>query len=659
MATYQQLKQQTLNLFQISQSIAQSQYQPETCQTLEAAEKRLIEEKLFVVVGGEFKQGKSNLLNAFLNETNLFPVDVDITTNLVTTITYGAVEKITVILADETTGEKVSKQISREEIPDYVTEKRNQKNAKKAQMLIIESPNPQLKEGLVLVDTPGVGGLNVEHTALTYAFIPNADAVLFVSDALAPLSQKELDFVTDRIVPHCENLIFVVTKIDAVKNAQDIVASNRQKIADVLGISPNLVTIIPVSSKNKLDYLQSKDQEDLTDSNFTTLESKIWQFISQQRGRILLLNALGQISKSFSPIQVPLEAELSACQRDNQAQLNILKGKIQDTAKQMQNLLSGNIDWLKGLQRGFEDIRDEIDHEFQTGFNKINSNFDKYLQDEKLLANPTEIAALLEVDIDGLMSIISKHISEKATNLHSQTISSTGLDINPFQINNLNYQTGMVEDMAPIQKADIVDKTLSVGRGLLYGGAPGSTLGVLIGGGIGGTLGFVFGAGGGAIPGAQIGAQIGSFIGGLIGSVKGTQQQLSQINERDKILTKNEVTRVIRKFITETQLSAKQNLAKTLKDLRRSMEDELTNEIKEKKQTYEAALASLKSAEQLTIEQAKQRDRDLRQILEPIRKLQQEIKVLIQAALDLQTQPSDTPPTQANVNVDKGGWADE
>jgi phosphoglycerate-specific signal transduction histidine kinase len=78
-----------------------------------------------------------------------------------------------------------------------------------------------------------------------------------------------------------------------------------------------------------------------------------------------------------------------------------------------------------------------------------------------------------------------------------------------------------------------------------------------------------------------------------------------------------------------------------------------------KLKTYEAALASLKSAEQLTIEQAKQRDRDLRQILEPIRKLQQEIKVLIQAALDLQTQPSDTPPTQANVNVDKGDWADE
>jgi uncharacterized protein YcfJ len=658
MATYQQLKQQTLNLFQVSQSIAKSQNQPETCQTLEQAEQRLIDGKLFVVVCGEFKQGKSNLLNAFLNETDLFPVDVDIATNLVTTITYGQIEKITIILQDETTGEKISKQISREEIPNYVTEKGNHKNAKKAVMLIIETPNLQLKEGLVLVDTPGVGGLNAEHTALTYAFIPNADAVLFVSDALAPLSQKELNFVTERITPHCENLIFAVTKIDAVKNAQDIVTSNRQKIADVLEISPNSVAIIPVSSKNKLDYLQSKDPEDLKDSNFSTLENKIWQFISQQRGRILLLNALGQISKALLPIQVPLEAELSACQRDNQEQVITLKGKIQDTAKQMQNLLVGNIDWLKGLQRGFEDVRDDIDNEFKTGFTKIYSNFDKYLQDDQLLANPKEIAALLEVDIDGLMSIISKRISEKASSLHNQIILSTGLDINPFRINNIDYQTGVVEDMTPIQKADITDQAMNLGRGLLYGGAAGTAIGTIIGGGIGGAIGFILGAGGGAIPAAQVGAWIGSHVAALVGSVKGAQQQLSQINERDKTLTKNEVSRVVRKFISETQQSAQQSLAKTLKDLKRSMEDELTNEIKEKKRTYDTALISLKSAEQLTIEQAKQRDLALRQILEPIRKLQQQVKVLIQAALDLQAPVSDTP-TQADVNVDKGGWADE
>ncbi|MFK0733027.1 MAG: dynamin family protein [Gloeotrichia echinulata HAB0833] len=658
MTTYQQLKQKTLHLFQQAQAIAQSQGEDEIDNNLAEAKKRFTAEKLFVVVCGEFKQGKSNLLNAFLNETELFPVDVDITTNLVTTITYGKVEKITVVLEDETTGEKVAKQISRKEISNYVTEQRNQKNAKKAQMLIIEAPNPQLKEGLVLVDTPGVGGLNVEHTALTYAFIPNADAVLFVSDALAPLSQKELDFVTERITPHCENLIFVVTKIDAVRNYQDIVESNRQKLAQLLKVYPKAITIIPVSSKNKLDYLQSQDEEDLKDSNFTSLENKLWQFISQQRGRILLLNALGQITKAISRIQVPLEAELSACQRENQQELNALKTKIIDTTKRLQNLLSNNSDWLKQLQRGFQDIQDEINHEFTTGFIKVNSNYDKYLQDEQLLTNPQEIASLLEVDIDGLMSKISKQIGEKAADLHNQIIRTTGLHINPFQVKYLDYQRGTLDAITPIEQADVFDKALGVGRGVTYGGTTGSAIGGVIGGVIGGTLGFIFGAGAGAVPGAQLGASIGTLIGGVGGAVKGTQQQLSQIEQKDKTAIRNEVNRIIRKFINETQQSAQLGLKQSMKDLSRSMEDELTNEIKQEKQTYDLALNSLKSAEQLSVQQAKQREQDIKRILEPIRQLQQQTETVIQTALDLKIQPVDTS-VKATVNFDKGDWADE
>ena len=73
MTTYQQLKQKTLHLFQQAQAIAQSQGEDEIDNNLAEAKKRFTAEKLFVVVCGEFKQGKSNLLNAFLNETELFP----------------------------------------------------------------------------------------------------------------------------------------------------------------------------------------------------------------------------------------------------------------------------------------------------------------------------------------------------------------------------------------------------------------------------------------------------------------------------------------------------------------------------------------------------------------------------------------------------------
>ena len=279
MTTYQQQKQKLLQLFQQTQAIAKQYKYPEIEQNLKESAQHLAEGKLIVVVCGEFKQGKSSLINALINETNLFPVDVDITTNLVSTITYGKQEKITVVIGEPGKGQP--KEIARDKIPDYVTEQHNANNAKKTQMLIIESPNPQLKEGLVLVDTPGVGGLNTDHTAVAYAFIPNADVILFVSDAQKPLTEKELEFV-EMIAGHCQNFIFVVTKKD-IGNYQEIIESNREKLNQTLNTPGEEITIIPVSSKIKLNYLKSQDQEDLEDSNFTTLENRLWQILNQKR----------------------------------------------------------------------------------------------------------------------------------------------------------------------------------------------------------------------------------------------------------------------------------------------------------------------------------------------------------------------------------------
>ncbi|NER05228.1 MAG: dynamin, partial [Okeania sp. SIO3C4] len=181
-------------------------------------------------------------------------------------------------------------EITREEISDYVTEQKNKNNTKNARMLVIESPNPQLENGLLLVDTPGVGSLNTNHTDITYTFIPNADVILFVSDVYAPLSQPELDFVK-MIREHNQNIVYVTTKIDRIDDSktQMIVENNRQKLAKISQCSPDEITIIPVSSKNKLDYLKTGDKEDLEDSNFPKLEDKIWQILNQEKGYILLM----------------------------------------------------------------------------------------------------------------------------------------------------------------------------------------------------------------------------------------------------------------------------------------------------------------------------------------------------------------------------------
>src|SRR5260221_2262923 len=159
---------------------------------------------------------------------------------------------------------------------------------RQARLLVMQIPNEQLKTGLVVVDTPGVGGLNSEHSDVTYAFIPNADVVLFVSDALKPLSTTDIHFIKERIAPVCPNLLFVVTKKDKNEAYQTIVDDNRQKLATALNKPPDAITIIPVSNLAKRDYLESHYHEDLEESNFTALEEQLWQYLNEGRVRILL-----------------------------------------------------------------------------------------------------------------------------------------------------------------------------------------------------------------------------------------------------------------------------------------------------------------------------------------------------------------------------------
>src|SRR5689334_11505762 len=113
-------KQQVLQLYKAAVEAARAAQNAEVEQRLIAAGKQLAAGKLFAVVCGEFKRGKSSLINALLGEPGLFPVDVDIATSLVTTIAYRAEERITVAIGER--GKEEKRPLSRGEIADYVTE---------------------------------------------------------------------------------------------------------------------------------------------------------------------------------------------------------------------------------------------------------------------------------------------------------------------------------------------------------------------------------------------------------------------------------------------------------------------------------------------------------------------------------------------------------
>lgn len=177
---------------------------------LEAAATRCDRPTTIVCVVGEFKQGKSSLVNALVG-LDLCPVDDDLATSALTLVHFGAELTVTVRRGEE--GGAVADRVDPDALRDWVTEAGNPGNSRRVERVDITAPSPVLAEGLALVDSPGAGGLAGGYAAATLAFLPYADALIFVSDASAELSAPEIEFLA-AARERCPVVIHALTKTD-------------------------------------------------------------------------------------------------------------------------------------------------------------------------------------------------------------------------------------------------------------------------------------------------------------------------------------------------------------------------------------------------------------------------------------------------------------
>lgn len=218
---------------------------------------RLRRPSTVVCVVGEFKQGKSSLINALLGQS-VCPVDDDLATSAITLVRWGEQPSAIVrrkaasgVAGDPPTTETI--QVG--QVGEWVSEVGNPGNHKRVDRVEIVVPSQLLKQGLVIVDTPGMGGLGAGHAAATLGFLPFADGLIFVSDASAELSAPEVEFLK-RATDLCPTVLFAQTKIDLYPNWQKIMGLNRGHF-ERAGFS---LPMVAVSSALRSEALQRKDR---------------------------------------------------------------------------------------------------------------------------------------------------------------------------------------------------------------------------------------------------------------------------------------------------------------------------------------------------------------------------------------------------------------
>lgn len=173
-----------------------------------------------IVVVGEIKKGKSSLINGLLGDTEASPTATDVATSVAFRFQHGQPAWTVHSYPEESGPPLPTAQIRRDEVAEYGTESCNPGNTRMVDCIAVSHPAPFLAQGFVLIDTPGLGGLYRNHSAVTWRHVPTADVVLFVVDsAEAVMSRQEVDYL-QRIAKLGRPIFFVQTKRDLAETAQ-------------------------------------------------------------------------------------------------------------------------------------------------------------------------------------------------------------------------------------------------------------------------------------------------------------------------------------------------------------------------------------------------------------------------------------------------------
>lgn len=194
---------------------------------------------------------------------------------------------------------------------------------------LINIAHPLLKQGLVILDTPGLNAIGAEPE-LTVSLIPQAHAVVFILAADTGVTKSDLAIWREHLITGDDKNIsrlVVLNKIDTLWDAlsspeqvQAQIDRQRTNSAEILGLPESQV--IPVSAQKGLVAKVTRDKDLLKASRLPTLELALAERVMGQRQRILRAAVAGGIGD----LRVEAGRAIHIRRRDLAEQMDELRG---------------------------------------------------------------------------------------------------------------------------------------------------------------------------------------------------------------------------------------------------------------------------------------------------------------------------------------------
>jgi hypothetical protein len=564
---------------------------PDLGERLAATQQRLRDPAVTVLVVGEFKQGKSSLVNALVGEP-ICPVDDDIATSAPTLVRYGAEARAVVVTDGADGGDPVRTDIALDELPAYVSEAGNPRNERGIRVVEVSIPCDLLAGGLSFVDTPGVGGLGSRHGAITMSALPLADALLFVTDASQELTAPELEFVR-QARERCPNVFGVMTKTDYYPEWRRV----RELDLERLFAARTTMPLVGVSS-----MLRQLEPDLDEESGFAELLALLHDEVVTEAEDLEVRAAAADLLAVASHLEAAFSAQRETL--SDPARAAELIAGLEATKERVTKLRGDAARWMVTLNDGVADLSADADHDLRSRIRTLLRDAEATIDE----ADPAEMWPEFE---RWLYARVGWDVSEAYTFVSRRTAELVDLIAEHFR-EALGEVDLAVDVAAPIVSAErlgvdataefehtkLRDKGLSAMRGA-YGGT-------LMFGMVTSMVGL------GAL--APLTLPVGLLMG---------RKALREEQDRRLMVRRQEAKQALRRYVDEAQFAVGKDQRDTLRRVQRELRDRFQERALELERTLGEALEAAQQAAVTSETERGARLRDVESELERIGVLQQ------------------------------------
>lgn len=574
------------NLLKASSSIAKRYGKVEEYETLSNLLEHCYDNSLTLLVCGEFKRGKSSLVNALLNDDICVVAD-GIATSSVSVIKYGAEPRVIRYFStylEDSAGTQCmtvkSELIKFDSIRDYT--KGSSMDIDNTLYLEIEIPNAFLKsKGLTLIDTPGIGSLDPRHLFLTLQALPKADAVFFVTDTTEPMLTTELDFIKDKIIPLNKPFDVILAKSDLVSREELSVYKSdvEEKVSNYCGSQVNC-TAVSASEWYNYNHATSEQIKERRrkNSNCDTLLSIIDGFYDRKVDSMELL-LRNQYSEFLGSLRCIIEKSISDLNQISSDDIKGYRQQLEEMKTLREMILNEDSEFRVRINAIIESSQDNVLEEFSIDSVLLSTDrLEEILKDDR--AGDENGDKFVIEQINQSIQKISSNIDKKIDSAISQVIGELKEFIDNVSLTNRTNETRLNGSLVPVSHSfseSFVNLTRQalpfMGVATISGGI--TVAGLSLGAGILGLTSIA------AVPvlGTCVGLAAGIFY--VVQSIKGSKRQEALNNIRKQISPRISIAiNEMRTYIQKRYSLFSKEVVKTLKSISQSMANQMQEKVK-------------------------------------------------------------------------------